>query len=224
LGSFAKQLNIGGRLLTYRRVGTEPTSQPQVSADGKFYWDGTAWRPFATQQAPPQPPPAPSNRGRNLAIGCLGTIGVIIVLVIIGNLSKGNQPGGNQPGGNQSVLKWDVSGRSTPTSTVGGSDAFQITVTNNGPDASDLILYVNAKDDWLKHHVVLDPGGCTINKSLERLECGPLQSGETRTINIEGQPKDAGNFDFEVDVADDEGSQLSYPDKGALVWSETVAA
>jgi hypothetical protein len=105
---------------------------------------------------------------------------------------------------------------------VGGTDATQVTVTDNGTNASQLILYLNAKDDWFKHHVITNPGGCTINKNLERLDCGPLAGGETKTINVEGSPKDAGNFDFELDVADEEGSQLLYPDKGALTWSETV--
>ena len=105
---------------------------------------------------------------------------------------------------------------------MGGSDAVQVTVTNNGSDASNLILYLNAKDDWFKHHVITDPGGCSINKNLERLDCGPFAAGETKTINIAGSPKDAGNFDFELDVADQEGSHLLYPDKGSLTWSETV--
>jgi hypothetical protein len=46
-------------------------------------------------------------------------------------------------------------------------------------------------------------------------------AGATKTINVEGSPKNAGSFDFELDVADEEGSQLLYPDQGALTWSET---
>jgi hypothetical protein len=188
-------------------VSAQPPSQPQISADGKFYWDGTAWRPLPAQQ----PQQQPSHRGRNFALGCLGLIAVVILIGVIGNGSK-----------NQPTLKWDFSGRAIRTATVGGTDAFQITVTNNGPAASDLILYVNAKDNWLKHHVITKSEGCTLNKNLERLECGSFAAGETRIVNVEGSPKDAGNFDFEVDVADQEGSQLSYPDKAAWVWSETV--
>src|ERR1700687_3185352 len=51
---------------------SEPPPPPQVSPDGKFYWDGTRWVP--TQQlAPPQPAPAvvygqPTN---SLAVGAL---------------------------------------------------------------------------------------------------------------------------------------------------------
>lgn len=189
-----------------------PPSQPQISADGKFYWDGQRWVPMQ-QTAPMQVRPT-SHRGRNLGLGCVGLIVLVIVIAVIGSNSSKNQ----------TTLKWDVSGRSTTSSTVGGNDATQVTVTNNGSNASDLILYLNASDDWFKHHVITDPDGCTINKNLERLECGPLAAGATKTINIGGSPKDAGNFNFELDVADEEGSQLIYPDKGALTWSEAVTA
>jgi hypothetical protein len=138
----------------------------------------------------------------------------VIIIAAIGNAGSKNQP----------ALKWDVSGRSILSSSVGATDATQVTVTNNGSAASNLILYLNAKDDWFKHHVITNPGGCTINKDLERLDCGPFAAGATKTINVEGSPKDAGNFDFELDVADEEGSQLLYPDQGALTWSETVTS
>jgi len=164
------------------------------------------------QQIRPPHVRAVSHRGRNLGLGCVGLIVLVIAIAIIGSSASKSQ----------ATLKWDVSGRSIAHSTVGGSDATQVTVTNNGSNASNLILDLNAKDDWFKHHVITDPDGCTINKDLERLECGPLAASATRTINVGGSPKDAGNFDFELDVADEEGSQLLYPDKGALTWSESV--
>jgi len=186
---------------------------PQVSPDGKFYWDGQRWLPVQQAALPQQmaQPQKQSHTGRNLALGCLG---ILAVLITIGVLLGGH--------GSTQTLNWTVDGRHTGQSVVGGSDAFQVTVTNNGSEASNLILYVNAKDDWLKHHVVTDPGGCTLNTNLERLECGPIKAGETRTINITGSPKDAGNFNFAVDVADEEGSDLLYPNLGELTWSEAV--
>ena len=143
-------------------------------------------------------------------------LALIAVVILIGVIAGGSK--------NNAALKWDFSGRAITTSRVGGADAFQITVSNNGPAASDLILYMNAKDDWFKHHVITKSEDCTINKDLERLECGSFPAGQTRIINVEGSPKDAGNFDFEVDVADQEGSDISYPDKAAWVWSETITA
>ncbi len=201
---------ITGRI-TLPTVSGQPPSQPQISADGKFYWDGQRWVPM--QHAASVAAQATSHRGRNLGLGCVDLIVVVIVIAVIGSNSSKNQP----------ALKWDLSGRSITSSKVGGTDATQVMVTNNGSNASQLILYLNAKDDGFKHHVITNPGGCTINKNLERLDCGPLAAGETKTINVEGSPK-AGNFDFELDVADEEGSQLLHPDKGALTWSETVIA
>ena len=52
---------------------------------------------------------------------------------------------------------------------------------------------------------------------------GPLESGATRIVNIDGSPKDAGNFNFEAAAADQEGSDLFYPEQdGVLTWSETI--
>jgi hypothetical protein len=106
---------------------------------------------------------------------------------------------------------------------VGGEDEISVTVTNKGPgDFQTLVVYLNSKDDWFKHHVITDPSGCTINKDLERLDCGPMKVGETRTLNIFGSPKDAGNFDFQLAIVDQEGSNLIYPDLDAMSWSEAV--
>lgn len=194
-----------------------PPPPPQVSPDGKFYWDGQRWVPMQ-QQAAAQPVAAaraPSHRSRNLGIGC----GVIIVAVVLIAVLGGGRS-------NKNSLNWDVSGRAIHTSQVGGSDAVQLTVKNNGPTASNFIIYLNSGDDWFKHHVITgNDGGCTINKNLERLECGPLASGATKTVNIDGSPKDAGNFDFEAAAADQEGTDLFYPEQdGVLTWSETVTA
>ena len=167
-------------------------------------------QPSATQRAV-----ATSHRARNLGIGCTVTVVGVVIIALVG--------GGHS---NKSTLKWDVSGRAIRSSEVGGSDAVQITVKNNGPKASNFIIYLNSGDDWFKHHVITgNDGDCTINKDLERLECGPLESGETKTVNIDGSPKDAGNFDFEAAAADQEGSDVFYPvEDGVLTWSETVTA
>ncbi|HEX9562136.1 MAG TPA: hypothetical protein VGA76_12985 [Candidatus Dormibacteraeota bacterium] len=199
---------------------SDPPPPPQVSADGKFYWDGHRWVPMqqqvAAQPAVAQRPVPSSHRGRN--IGCAAVIVGIVGIFIIASV------GGRHS--NNSTLKWDVSGRAIRTSHVGGSDSVQITVKNNGPKASNFIIYLNSGDDWFKHHVITgNDGGCSINKDLERLECGPLESGATKTVNIDGSPKDPGNFNFEAAAADQEGSDLLYPQQdGVLTWSEAVTA
>jgi hypothetical protein len=61
---------------------------PQVSPDGKFYWDGQRWLPF--QQAAPaaiaQPQKQQSHTLRNLGCGCL-----IALLILIGLGALGSQ-------------------------------------------------------------------------------------------------------------------------------------
>ncbi len=170
----------------------------------------------AAQPAVAKSPVPTSRRGRN--IGCAAVIVGIVGIFIIASV------GGRHS--NNSTLKWDVSGRAIRTSHVGGSDSVQITVKNNGPKASNFIIYLNSGDDWFKHHVITgNDGGCSINKDLERLECGPLESGATKTVNIDGSPKDPGNFNFEAAAADQEGSDLLYPQQdGVLTWSEAVTA
>lgn len=92
-------------------MSSQPPGQPQISADGKFYWDGQRWVPM--QQAAPMQAQARSHRGRNLGLGCVGLIVLVVVIAVIGSNASKNQP----------ALKWDVSGRSITSSTVGGSDA-----------------------------------------------------------------------------------------------------
>jgi hypothetical protein len=117
----------------------------------------------------------------------------------------------------------DLSGRSSAQARVGGSDSVEFTVKNTGSQPfSLLVVYLNGKDDWFKHHVITDPAGCTIHRSLERLECGRLAVGETRTLTIVGSPTDPGNFDFDVAIIDEEQGELLYPDRDALGWSEVI--
>jgi hypothetical protein len=82
-------------------VSAEPPPPPQVSPDGKFYWDGTRWVPMTHSvthsQAPAQIPPtyAPPKKGhalRNVSCGCLGLIALLIVVGIIGNAGSRDTP------------------------------------------------------------------------------------------------------------------------------------
>jgi hypothetical protein len=43
-------------------VSAEPPPPPQVSPDGKFYWDGTRWAPMPTSQNLPSPVPLRPTR------------------------------------------------------------------------------------------------------------------------------------------------------------------
>src|SRR5438128_473816 len=68
---------------------------PQVSPDGKFYWDGQRWVPM---HAPAPAGYATPNKGhglRNVSLGCLG---LIVLVILIASLSNGaNKTGNNSP-------------------------------------------------------------------------------------------------------------------------------
>jgi hypothetical protein len=99
-------------------VSAEPPPPPQVSPDGKFYWDGTRWVPMQTPaaQGPPQqvaqqppqvqaspwqypPTSAPPKQGHALRNGAIGCVGLIVLLIIIGIAANGaNNSSNNSPG------------------------------------------------------------------------------------------------------------------------------
>jgi hypothetical protein len=196
---------------------------PPASPRGDFEWDPdrydqkteTGWR------WTPMLPAVGMRKSRGLRFGCIGALVLLASLLVIGFIAGGRSS-------SQPALRWTVDGQSTTSSTVGGKDTVQITVTSEGTvwfalaAAYNMVIYLNARDDWFKHHVITNPGDCTINMNLERLDCGQLAAGATKIIGIEGSPKDAGNFAFELDVADQEGAQLLYPARGSFTWKEIV--
>jgi hypothetical protein len=94
-----------------------PPPPPQVSPDGKFYWDGQRWLPMQTPaaQVPPsqvaqQPPevqafpqqyqpttaPKKGHALRNVSLGCLG---LIVLLFVIGLAANGANNSSNNSHG-----------------------------------------------------------------------------------------------------------------------------
>lgn len=81
---------------------SSPPPPPQVSADGKFYWDGQRWVPMqgqAAKQPPlmaqkqrPQLPPGYEikKQGHGLRNGCIGCVGLIVLVIIIGIAAGGS--------------------------------------------------------------------------------------------------------------------------------------
>ena len=206
----------------------DPPPPPHLSPRTRFNWDpdrydqktetGWRWTPIRPNQ-----PGVGTGRSRGFGFGCVGVLALIAIVLLVGL---------NAAGGSKShpALRWNVHGQASTSSTVGGTDTVQVTITNNGTiwfapaPANDLVLLLNAEDNWFLHHLINAPVGCTINRNLEGLECGEFAAGATRTFTVEGSPKDAGRFDFELDVADREGSNLLRPDGGSVTWSETVTS
>lgn len=69
-------------------MGSRPPP-PQLSPDGKFYWDGQRWVPVQAAAAPPQ---RWATRGVPCVtnVGCLIIIGIVIFLAIVIGLSASN--------------------------------------------------------------------------------------------------------------------------------------
>lgn len=77
---------------------SDPPPPPQVSPDGKFYWDGQRWVPMPTQQAPPmstQPASQPAPRAtvgfvtRPTCLTCVGVaLAIAALLLIVGVCSS----------------------------------------------------------------------------------------------------------------------------------------
>lgn len=96
-----------------------PPPPPQISPDGKFYWDGTRWVPMQgqapsqpqpmAQQQPPKLPPGyeikkQGHGWRNVAIGCVGIIALFFLIPFCAGLvgvssssSRSPNPATGQP-------------------------------------------------------------------------------------------------------------------------------
>jgi hypothetical protein len=79
---------------------------PQVSPDGKFYWDGKHWAPMQGQPSQPQPMAQPQlsqlppgyeikKKGHGARNGTIGCLGLIALVIVIGIASSGHGTSGN---------------------------------------------------------------------------------------------------------------------------------
>jgi len=109
---------------------------------------------------------------------------------------------------------------------VGSVYTTDIDIKNTGTaDIPKLDIMFDGGDKFLDHNVIVKSDPCTVDKSLPGLACGALAVGGELKFTITYQPKDAGNFNFEAAAADQEGSDLLYPEQdGVLTWSEVVTA
>jgi hypothetical protein len=100
---------------------SDPPPPPQVSPDGKFYWDGTRWVPMQAQAAAEPQPTAPSKGHalRNVSLGCLG---LIVLLIIIGIAANGSH------------------GTSTPAPSPSNSATNQPSAAQSSPVAATVLL------------------------------------------------------------------------------------
>jgi len=87
-----------------------------------------------------------------------------------------------------------------------------ITVHNVGRDIADIGLNF-PKNDWLGEHIITDTTpACKRNDVLgdKWLDCGEIKPGDTVTITIHAYPKDTGNFDYTMVLADRWNNQIQF--------------
>lgn len=61
-------------------------TEPTVSKDGKFWWNGNKWIPFFTYEGPQPPPPTSVqnvNSGNPFASGMMGCLGVGAAIILV---------------------------------------------------------------------------------------------------------------------------------------------
>lgn len=76
-------------------MSAEPPPPTLVSPDGKYHWDGTEWVSTAAPATggtgpilPGYAPPRKSHALRNVSLGCLGLIVLVIIIGIVANMAK----------------------------------------------------------------------------------------------------------------------------------------
>jgi hypothetical protein len=185
-----------------------PPSGPQLSPDGRFFWNGTAWQPV--------PPAAPVQKSRS-PVGCIA-LAVIAVLIVGGIIAL--SLGGHS---SSSSLKLSADARGLHPSTVGEEGGESLAITNEDTAIKDLVIfYSDGSDNWLDHHVVTSADGCSIDKEIKAFRCGPLAAGASRTITITATAKDRGNFSYGWGLGDaPSGGSLRQWDK-RFTWTEAV--
>jgi hypothetical protein len=101
-------------------LAPEPPQPRQLSPDGKYYWDGERWVPVALMDEEGiAHPPKKGHAMRNISLGCLGLIVLLIVIAVASN-------GGNNP--------------STPASSPSNSTTNQPSAPPASPVAAKVLL------------------------------------------------------------------------------------
>jgi len=197
-------------------VQSQPPAPPQLSPDGKFWWNGQAWVPVGAAQ----------QQQRSGRSGCWIVAGIIVaVLLTIGIISFAVS-GGSGAGHNTSKTAISTDSQYRGTAIVGVVSDFDISVKNGGTtDIANVTILFDDGDRFLDHYTVLTSGPCTVDKSLPGLSCGPLAHGDELKFTMTAQPRDAGNFTFKFHIGDgklwlDEADGKGY----AYSWTQAIVS
>lgn len=115
-------------------MSPNPPPPPQVSPDGKFYWDGQRWVPMPAQAAAQPLPVAPSRERyppSHWLIGGLGIVGVIVFASFCADLG-GRSTSSSLPAAATSAGSTPVTTKSAGCSPQPCASAYSLTVRISG--------------------------------------------------------------------------------------------
>jgi hypothetical protein len=106
---------------------------------------------------------------------------------------------------------------------AGSVYTIDVDIKNTGQaDIPKLDIMLDIGDKFLDHNVIVKSDPCTVDKSLPGLACGDLAVGADLKLTITYQPKDAGNFKYQFEVANG-GLYLPESDGKEYTYSWTQA-
>jgi hypothetical protein len=150
-----------------------------------------------------------------------------LVVVVAGILAFGlltaDSCSGASPATNNSVMAISEESSYDAHVLAGSVYTTDLDIKNTGQaDIPKLDIMFDSGDKFLDHNVIVKSDPCTVDKSLPGLVCGDLAVGAELKLTITYQPKDAGNFKYQFEVANG-GLYLPESDGKDYVYSWTQA-
>ena len=153
--------------------------------------------------------------------------GLLAVSVVLAAMVSACGDGGSPSGGSDtSSMSISVDTSYNAHVLVGSVYTVDTDIKNTGTaDIPKLDIMFGSGDKFLDHNVIVKSDPCTVDKSLPGLACGDLAVGADLKFSISYQPKDAGNFKYEFEIAngglylpESDGKDYTYS------WTQAVLA
>jgi hypothetical protein len=153
-------------------------------------------------------------------------VAVVAGILAFGLLTADSCSGGGSPATNSSGMAISVDSSSDSHALAGSVYTTDLDIKNTGQaDIPKLDIMFDIGDKFLDHNVIVKSDPCAVDKSLPGLACGDLAVGAELKFTITYQPKDAGNFKYQFEVAngglylpESDGKEYTYS------WTQAVLA
>lgn len=152
--------------------------------------------------------------------------GLVVIGVAVLALVSACGEGGGSPAGSVSNMQISEDSSYNAHVLAGSIYTIDFDIKNVGQaDIPKLDIMLDSGDKFLDHNVIVKSDPCTVEKSLPGLACGDLAVAAELKFSMTYQPKDAGNFKYEYEIANDglylpesDGKDYTYS------WTQTVLA